>query len=207
MERTVSGFGSWLKTRWGLAVQASILIACLTLTVQRNEVWRSKLTLWEDAVAKSPGKIRPLINAGMEHKIAGNREKAEAYFTRAISIETRNALDVYHRGFAKTNLAMLRIEQGRYPDALTLLNEVLAESPNLDAMNAMALLALIGGNPQVAVEMTGEILDKYDAWRLRPSIWATRGQAFHHLGQCDDAQAAYVTLKALKPEFQIPVCP
>jgi protein O-mannosyl-transferase len=38
---------------------AAVLVACLALTYQRNAVWASPLTLWQDTVAKSPNKYRP----------------------------------------------------------------------------------------------------------------------------------------------------
>ena len=41
---------------WG---GAAALTVCAMLTYQRNQVWASSLTLWQDSVAKSPNKYRP----------------------------------------------------------------------------------------------------------------------------------------------------
>lgn len=38
---------------------AAVLTTCTLLTYQRNQVWASPLTLWEDSVAKAPHKWRP----------------------------------------------------------------------------------------------------------------------------------------------------
>src|SRR4029077_17808038 len=48
-----------LRTEQIVWAGAAVVVACAALTYQRNQVWASPLTLWEDAVAKSPRKIRP----------------------------------------------------------------------------------------------------------------------------------------------------
>ncbi|MGO9097212.1 MAG: tetratricopeptide repeat protein [Bryobacteraceae bacterium] len=46
-----------LRTRW-IAALAVILVA---LSIGRMEVWRTEQSLWEEAVERSPGKVRPKI--------------------------------------------------------------------------------------------------------------------------------------------------
>lgn len=47
---------------WGLII---ILVSVhATLAFQRNKVWKDEISLWTDAISKSPGKARPYINRG-----------------------------------------------------------------------------------------------------------------------------------------------
>jgi tetratricopeptide (TPR) repeat protein len=48
-----------LRTEQIVWAGVAVVVACATLTYQRNQVWASPLALWQDAVAKSPGKMRP----------------------------------------------------------------------------------------------------------------------------------------------------
>jgi len=62
----LAGMGAgWLITRQRAAAWALIAVVCVALacgTFVRNQVWRTDLTLWEDAAAKAPRKART-INA------------------------------------------------------------------------------------------------------------------------------------------------
>ncbi len=55
-----------------------ILLAVMTL--KTNLAWKSEVTLWEDAAAKSPDKVRVLGNRAFAYFEAGDLEKAEALY-------------------------------------------------------------------------------------------------------------------------------
>lgn len=61
---------------WFWIITAAVLTAFVFLTLQRNEVWRSARTLWEDVVRKSPGKPGGHINIAQEHYRDGNVQAA-----------------------------------------------------------------------------------------------------------------------------------
>ena len=63
-------------------------------TCIRNEVWRTRESLWEDTVAKSPGKYRTWGNLGAAYFDAGKHDKAVPCFRAALKVEPRyqNAL-------------------------------------------------------------------------------------------------------------------
>jgi Tfp pilus assembly protein PilF len=48
-----------LEWKQRVMIEAPVLLVLLALTYQRSEVWGSPLALWQDAVAKSPNKVRP----------------------------------------------------------------------------------------------------------------------------------------------------
>lgn len=66
--------------------------ALVILTMARNEVWRSPLSLWQDAVAKSPGKARPQLNVGTVLHLEGHLDEAIPYYCKALEIEPGNKL-------------------------------------------------------------------------------------------------------------------
>ncbi len=65
-----------------------ILIFCVfalgIMTLKRNTVWQSELSLWQDTYQKSPHKLRPLINLARAHSLEGNTEKAIQYYQESL---------------------------------------------------------------------------------------------------------------------------
>ena len=77
---------------WRLAVAtlavAGLLLGCATFA--RNEVWRDELRLWRDAMAKSPGKVRPMSNAATALVERGRFGDAEALFRKVLERDPEN---------------------------------------------------------------------------------------------------------------------
>ncbi len=57
-------------------VAAVILIMLCIATIRRNEIWRSEVTLWQDAMRKSPYKGRPYNSLSMAYFKRGEYDKA-----------------------------------------------------------------------------------------------------------------------------------
>lgn len=95
---------------------------CALLTVFRNSVWRSEVTLWEDAVRKSPAKGRTHGALGHAYQRAGRFAEAERAYLEAI----RRAPDDY---IARNNLGAIYLKQHRYDAAATQFNEVITCAP------------------------------------------------------------------------------
>lgn len=86
----------WVQTRPVFAREARILapaicaVAALALcmaTFQRNEVWRTRISLWEDAVSKSPGKYRVWGNLGASYAEFARYQDAERCYTKAKEVD------------------------------------------------------------------------------------------------------------------------
>jgi tetratricopeptide (TPR) repeat protein len=71
------------------------------LTYQRNKVWKDDISLWSDAISKSPNKERPYLNRGYAY---GNRKQwveAIADFTKVNEIRPKyHAAAYYNLGIA-----------------------------------------------------------------------------------------------------------
>jgi len=101
-----------IKPGWCFPGLMILLIAILgTMTLKRNTVWKSELTLWHDAEKKSPHKARPLVNLGRSYTLTGQLDRSIDYYQRSLEIDS---------GFFQThyNLAVLFQNKGIEEKAL-----------------------------------------------------------------------------------------
>jgi len=103
-----------------------VLLSVLSgLTQTRNQVWLSELSLWADAVRKSPNKARVHNNYGrglyaLKYTVT---KETKREFETAISLSPDWAVP-YH------NLAICYFHEGDYPQAIALDLEALERMPN-----------------------------------------------------------------------------
>jgi protein O-mannosyl-transferase len=94
----------------------TVIIFCVfvgvlgVLTMKRNTVWQSELSLWQDTYKKSPHKLRPLINLARAHSMQGEPEKAIKYYQEALL----KGPGVFATNY---NLGELYLAKGLVPDA------------------------------------------------------------------------------------------
>ena len=88
-----SGFAWAFRRRQAPALIAAITLALVlaTLTFLRNEVWQTHVSLWSDALAKSPQKARVHGNLGMALELAGRDDEAITQYCQALAIDPGNA--------------------------------------------------------------------------------------------------------------------
>ncbi len=114
-----SGFAWAFRQRRTLALvtgTAAVLVIG-TLTFMRNEVWRTHVSLWSDALAKSPGKARVYVNVGLALELAGRVDEAISHYCRALALDPRNAQARVNLETAVAEQADAMMEQG---DEITL---------------------------------------------------------------------------------------
>jgi len=115
-------------------ITAVVVILILSLmTLLRNGIYATEVSLYSDAVEKSPAKARPLNNLGDALRKAGNNREAAVYLERALAIEPKYA-------DALNNLAMVYNSTGRKSEALGLLLDTLRIKPDhLQARHNLAI--------------------------------------------------------------------
>ncbi len=64
----------------------------------RNEVWKSRVDLWEDVIRKSPCKARAYNNAGVNYCKQKQYDQALKYCSKAISLNPRYTDALMTRG-------------------------------------------------------------------------------------------------------------
>jgi tetratricopeptide (TPR) repeat protein len=138
---------------------AAISIILSVATFHRNGIWGSEIALWEDAVRKSPGKVRPHQNLGTYYFMRGRPEDARRELSAALALapddpELHNNLGLVYRklgqydnairefdtvlaldpadGMAHYNLGNLYLAQGNIPEAIREYQAAVARVPDYD---------------------------------------------------------------------------
>ena len=92
-----------LRLTRALARASLALLACalIAVTIARNEVYRSEISLWEDTVSKSRNKARAYNNLGYAYSLAGRDDEAGNAYREALRLDP-------DYGKATNNLIRLR---------------------------------------------------------------------------------------------------
>jgi len=106
-----------------VAYAGAWIVALCAGTFFRHEVWRSEIAIWSDTVAKSPNKLRPLLNLGTAYYEHGKPVEAAACFHRVIQIAPSCAV-------AYLNLGKMMNAAGKFQDALAVLQAGLRHAPD-----------------------------------------------------------------------------
>jgi len=105
--------------KWPVAILLLITVILSIATINRNRVWSSSLSLWEDTVRKSPGKGRPHKNLGLAYGSLGNFAMAKKERQIYDLIESKNlALQDPNNAQVRYHLGNIYREQGLYVDAI-----------------------------------------------------------------------------------------
>jgi protein O-mannosyl-transferase len=105
------------------ATCALVLAAEAYGTHQRNQVWRTEISLWQDVTEKSPLNGRGWMNYGVMVMHGGDYPKALAIFEKALELSPTYS-NVY------VNLGIVKAELGRHPEAEQHFLHALVLAPN-----------------------------------------------------------------------------
>jgi protein O-mannosyl-transferase len=110
-----------------LPISAVLLLAWAGLTLQRNRVWQSSITLWQDSIAKEPDNVLARNSLGLALRLAGREAEAGPHFEHAYSLAPGD-------GHTRLNLASHLQNTGRYDAAwphLQRADELLPNEPKV----------------------------------------------------------------------------
>jgi tetratricopeptide (TPR) repeat protein len=165
-------------------------------TLLRNFDWSNQRTLWEDAVAKSPGKARPYNGLGLALVLQGRLEEAKGAFQKAISLEPRG-------GQPYLNLAYIYNLQGDWESAIEYYTRAIPLCPRL--------LSDIYGRMGLAYFRQGKMGDseKYSrkAIEIRPHNalpYYILGLHFEANGDIEQAISYVEKANKLDPDYLLP---
>ena len=169
-----------------------VWIVLLSVTaLQRNAVWGTELSLWQDAAAKAPHMYRVQTNLGKSRQLDGDEAGALAAYRRAIDIDSRH-------GDAYNNIGILHHRQGRLAEAIDWYRRALERYPDHEEIyqNLADAFSDLGDLKQASqwYEKALMIDDR------RGSIWANYGELLFQLRELDGAEKAARRAIALLPQ-------
>jgi tetratricopeptide (TPR) repeat protein len=182
--------GSNIKV--GMIIVLIVVSVLAVLTVKRNLVWKDDLTLWSDAVEKSPLKARPFNNRGLVFKNVGYLDLALNDFNRAIAINPKYAQAYQNRGH-------LQKMKGDYEAALVDYSKVLLLEPgNSDIYASRGSIYKRKGEMDKAME------DYTESIRLNsknPETYSLRAYLYQLKDELDRAMADYNMAVLVQPQY------
>jgi hypothetical protein len=86
------GFAALLRRQRIVAVVVGAAVAVLLagLTIARNEVWATQLSLWREALEQSPDKARVHVNFGTALHLSGDVKQAVKHYCEALRLDPTN---------------------------------------------------------------------------------------------------------------------
>jgi len=173
-------------------IAAVILIFCSVLTYQRNTIWKDDLSLWNDAVEKSPHKERPYNNRGLAWAARGNFIEALQDYSKAIELNP-------HYINAYINRGLLYDTKGQFSLALADFNKAIELNPRLaEVYNNLGNTYYYQNNLMPALS------DFNKAISLNPQLaesYNDRANVFLKLNHIDQAISDYNRAIILQPMY------
>ena len=99
-----------------------VSIVFAILSFNRNKVWATELTLWQECIKESPNKARVNANLGRVYGSLGQYDKAIYYLSRSIASSPDN--------ITYENRGVIYSREGKYTQALEDLNKSIAMDPS-----------------------------------------------------------------------------
>ena len=179
------------RPRWFVGASAAVAATLLVMTVRRSALYADPEALWRDAIAKQPENPRAYDNlAAVIYKKDHRRTaEAETWWGRAIAMDS-----TYMPSWS--NLAQVRLDEGRIDDARALLEHALRINPDyVDATRRLGgLLASQRDTKSIEyLERMASLPDTTD------ELFVALGQAYVDANRLDDAAAALGRALAMNP--------
>ncbi len=187
----VLGIYAWIGPR-SLAVFLLIALGLSAMTVQRNTVYRSAVSLWGDAAIKRPDNARAHVALGTLLAAQNRLPEAAGELETAVRLAPNNIE-------ALNNLANVLAMTGRFPDAISAYERVIKLTPR-EANPHYNL-----GNVLASLGRLNEALDQYQAAvRLTPGdgdMQYRLALTLAQLGRFNEAIGPCEQAVRLRPDF------
>ena len=142
---------------WSLAIPIILILSVLTF--MRNQVWKDDLTLWADALEKSPNMSRPYVNYARALHGLGRLEEAIALYEKVVAMPAvPYKSDLMHKLYALGNLGAVYAEKGMYEQALSCYETAAQMTAPLHASDMYFNM----GNVFAKLKQYPEALDAYE---------------------------------------------
>ena len=215
-----------LMGRRSTAVFLGLAVGLGLLTSQRNEDYRTELSIWADTLAKRPDNSRAHCNLGIALQHAGKTTEAIAEYEQAERIEPNLAEVHYNLGDALAqagkldtavpqleqalriqpdyaeahfDLGLAFLQQGKLDEGIRHLEEAARIRPDYpEAHNDLGWALLQAGRTQEAVEQCEQAL------RSQPDYAEAHnnlGLALERVGRADEAMEHFQEAVQIRPDY------
>jgi len=170
-----------------------VAVVVLSLwTAQRNEVWQDPVSLWSDAVKKSPNKARPYSNLGEALAGQGSLEGAVAHYRKALQLQPDYPA-------AHNNLGQALVRQGATEQAIAHYRQALRIKPRFATANYNLGNALLRrGDIDEAIVFYRQALKVQPEY---PTAHNNLGNALFRQGNLEEAIAHYREALRMQPDL------
>ena len=191
-----AGMVVWmLKEDWKWWGMGGLLVVSLIFsywTYERAFVWRDKISLWQDAVEKSPHKARPHSNLGSAYGKKDMYDEAISECRKALAIDPNNTR-------ARSSLGVAYFTKGMVMEAIAEHKKALAIDPDLAEAHYNLGIAYAKEN-----RLDEAIAEYKKALVINPDHAETRnnlGAAYYSKGMLNEAIVEYRQALAIDPDF------
>jgi len=174
------------------ALFLAVVIACTVGTFRRNAVWKTDVSLWEDAARKSPRKPRTRMMLGRALDRAGDIEGARREYETALSLY-RNYPE------ALVNLGTTYYREGGLERAKALFERALDITPSYDRahLNLGTVLYREGSLDEAADHYRRALYYRPDLAEAESNL----GLVMEAQGETEQAVAHFRTALSLRPDY------
>lgn len=179
---------------WKDGVEARNKIVCVVFLLiagilagaawKRNLVWRSEVTLWEDATAKKPKNSRAWNNLGGAYIKEQSADKALKALVRAIELDPSKAA-------AWNNLGIAIDQKGVYRDRFNKTREMFSSPQAIENKIVSRWLGDVNNNLGLAYEILGNLPKAAENYRNAVGYNPALGLAYYNLGLVSAAMGDY----------------
>ncbi len=175
------------------ALIISVILCFTLLSIDRNMVWRTEISLWQDAVAKASSSARPYNNFGVALGKSNRLSEAKDNFLKSLSIDEYYSPAWSNFGFAcrksgdemgvlKSAAQLLRCgehfaRRGQIKEAITSYRSILTLVPDsIAAMGNLASIYIMTGNYEVARLYLRDLLEISPSNRMAREMLSKIGE-------------------------------
>jgi tetratricopeptide (TPR) repeat protein len=175
-----------------IAILVIIIGSNAFMTYERNKVWKSELTFWNDIIAKSPNKPRPYNNRGKTFLDLNRPDKALNDYSKAIELQPAYSGAYNNRGYIYSN-------QERYKEAIDDFSKAIELKPtNANAYYNRGLVFMKQGKYDSAIEDYTKAIGLNSTYT---DAYYNRGLVFRYEENYENALENFNKAIELNPNF------